>query len=541
MCCPKAIIPRKGAKINLEPYQTLLCLDPKRVMMRVRFPAPMWNLDVHEDCVHNQLRAVKGRALGVIPRIDPAVTMLLRPVITELSSVLHPQPGVSLEASVAEFPRKRRKRYEKALADLLSTGLMPKDAIISSFVKMEKLQIVDKDGDPRIIQTRNSKFHLVFSQMTKPVEHALINIADPVSGMPLIAKGRNLDERAVLLRDMWAMKTAPVALSLDLSRWDMHVQVPLLLEVIALYQRHTNDPLITWCSQQLLFNRCFTNKRIRYKVEGGVMSGDMTTALGNCIAVIAIVLTFREVLYSVASAGVGTLALGLRTNPTFTQAGRDFLEALEAEALPRLPRDWMSVLDDGDDHVVIIEAQHADMVARLLPLWWTALGHSLKVEGRVTSLENIEFCQHKPFIGTHRVTMVPNPCKVIPKSCLVTGKYIEDPLPYLRTVYMARAMLHKHIPVLGPFFQAQAKALGHGRMVAADSREFSHINSSLHYLLSYTPEVLKLPDQQIVEEEDRYLMWKMWDITPTDQMFMESWEIKNQDWFRVINDTKPNK
>lgn len=509
----------------VPPYQTLQCDYPLRRLMRVKFPAPMWELDVHEDCVHNQERAVRGRVLGVIPVIDPAMASLLAITIAEVSKTLTPVPETCLEDSVQAFPKKRRKRYLKALEDLLSTGLTRRDAIISSFVKMEKLQILQKDGDPRIIQTRGGKFHLVFSQMTKPVEHSLAHILDPVNQYPLIAKGRNLDERASLLQSMWRRRMQPVALSLDLSRWDMHVQVPLIKEVLKLYMLHTSDPVIVWCMNQLLNNVCFTNKRIRYKVQGGVMSGDMTTALGNCIAVIAIVLTFREVLYNAALCGVGNIASALRINPGFTESGRAFLAALEEQDLGHLARDWMMVLDDGDDHVIVVEEANVGVAETLLPLWWKAMGHTLKVEGVVRDLEKVEFCQHRPFIGERRVTMVPNPCKVIPKSCIVTGKYIQDPSPYLRTVFTARAMLHRDIPILGPFFQTQATTLGRGEVLDTCGQEFQHINSSLHYLLNYTPQKLELPESQEVEENDRYLMWRMWDITPTDQIHMEQWQV----------------
>ncbi len=524
---------RPGAVVQELPYQLPTCLEPRRKIMRVEFPAPFWELDVHEDCYHNQLRAIDGRVLGVIPQMDQTYVAFLMPIIETLSSRLRMMPSVALEDAVSQFPAKRRKRYLAALETYLSTGLTKKDAIISSFVKMEKTCIEEKNGDPRMIQTRGNVFHLIFSQMSKPLEHSLMTVTDPITGLPMIAKGSNLDERARMLSILWRMRTSPVAISLDLSRWDMHVQVPLMEAVLKLYSNHTQDPLIHWCMHNLLNNMCFTNQRIKYKVVGGVMSGDMTTALGNCIAVIAIVLTFRALVYSVVSEGDERLVSTVRTHPSTTLAGIEMLEALMTVRRRKLAEDWLTVYDDGDDHVVIVDEENADIPKLLLPLWWRALGHSLKVEGVVDHLCQLEFCQHKPFIGERRQTMVPNPYKVIPKSCLVTGKYLDDPKPYLRTVYTARAMLHKDIPVLGPFFQNQALKLGSGHMLEAASAEFQHVNSSLHYLLNYAADKLCLPDKQEIAEEDRYLFWKMWGMTPTEQI---QWEqaIVNNDWERVM-------
>lgn len=522
MCCPGSPEVRHNAKIKELELAPDLCLSPKRKLVRCRFDTPIWELDVHEDCYHNQLRAVKGRVLGKVPPLDPIMASLLRPAVRQLAlSLKQDLAVVSLETSILQFPQRRRKRYAAALVEFLSRGWIPKDATISAFVKMEKLQILLKNGDPRMIQTRHPVFHLVFSQMTKPVEHALMHLKDPVTGGVMIAKGLNLNQRAQVLKDLWVARINPVAISLDLSRWDMHVQVPLLQEVFKVYTTHNPCPLIRLLMENLLNNKCWTNQGIRYQVEGGVMSGDMTTALGNCLAVVAIVLTFRKNIFDLVTTGSCDLleALQLRTG--------DPVHAEICDQLKEVPRgtlteDWLTLLDDGDDHVLIVERQDAHLAKTFLPVWWRLMGHSLKVEGEAEALELVEFCQHRPFDGSQLV-MVPNPRKVLAKSLMVTGAKLMNPLPYLRTVCLARFILHNGIPVLGPFFHRQWELLGPGLMMDFDGSEFQHCNMGLYQQMQRLGERRGIiPPTQTPTEEDRYLFWKMWDITPHHQLLLES-------------------
>lgn len=530
MCCPKDPPVRENAKIR-EPEMSLECEDPLRRMLSVQFPPEfeMMDLWVHEDCIHNQLRAIKGRVLGVVPEpLEPILPLLLGPTVKMISESLTPEPASSLEELVLRFPQNRRKRYEKALEVYLSCGLEEKSCIITAFVKAEKLPILETDKDPRMIQARGIVFNLLFAQVTKPVEDSHKYYRDPHTNLRIVAKGMNLDQRAHALKSMWNLYRDPMALSLDLSRWDMHVQVPLILQVMGLYRYHTQDPLLEYCISRLLDNICWTNKRINYRVPGGVMSGDMTTALGNCIAVTVIAISFRDIVGRVATEpdSARQLLMGMwpRNTPlhelwlSFIEKTMEHIQTIaEHVTCPA----WLSILDDGDDHVIITETHLYPVLRDLLPIWWKIMGHKLTVEGYTTEFNNILFCQHKPFTGVSRTTMVPDPRKVISKSTTLTGKYMEDPRAYLRTVWTARAVLHRDIPILGPFFHKNALSLGYGPMMEVDTREFQHVNSSLHYLMVNTPEDLCLPREQVISEEDRHLMCRMWGFDPTLQLYME--------------------
>lgn len=149
------------------------------------------------------------------------------------------------------------------------------------------------------------------------------------------------------------------------------------------------------------------------------------------------------------------------------------------------------------------------------------MGHTLTVESEEDTLEQVEFCQHKVFVG-QRVTMCPNPWKVIPKTLSFTGKVSESPVEYLRTVCRARAYIHNSVPVLGPLFHALADMLGEGDMMDVNTSEFKHVNSKLYHLLQ-SMELDKLSYKYIEPtEEDRHLFAKMWKVDVSTQAQMEN-------------------
>lgn len=193
-----------------------------------------------------------------------------------------------------------------------------------------------------------------------------------------------------------------------------------------------------------------------------------------------------------------------------------------------LRMDWMSILDDGDDHVVMVEKEHFTIMERTLPIWWTMMGHKLTVEGTVQELCHVEFCQHKPFIGDSRITMCPNPLKVIPKTMSFTRKVGDSPLPYLRTVTMARQYLHNGVPLLGPLFKSLNAQLGPGELVEIDTTEFKALNARMFHLLQdMDAKTLRSLAKEYIEptENDRFLFAKMWKIDPTTQLHVERLQI----------------
>lgn len=284
----------------------------------------------------------------------------------------------------------------------------------------------------------------------------------------MIAKGHNLRQRAKHLIRLWELHEHPVAIGFDLSRWDMRVSREMLLLLSQFYTSvFPGEPLLADLLTTLVNNRCKTSAGIRYHRKSGVTSGDMTTALGNCVAVVASNLLYRAILEGRVPIGEGQLCehkleLGVGQH---SESQQEWLQTCPScclrdgqhRATKLSPRPgWMSLYDDGDDHVVIVEVKYCRIVEETMGAFWELLGHKLTTTGPRYKLEQVEFCQMR--VCTSIPAMVPDPRKVVATSLLLTGKNIRNWKPYLKTVWKARAILHAGTPVLGPlFYRLQAK------------------------------------------------------------------------------------
>lgn len=84
------------------------------------------------------------------------------------------------------------------------------------------------------------------------------------------------------------------------------------------------------------------------------MSGDMNTALGNCLLMCCLIMCY-----------------------------------MDAKSIT------YEYINNGDDAVIIVEDIHLHLLADL-PNWFSEMGFDMVVEPPVYSLEEIEFCQMHP-------------------------------------------------------------------------------------------------------------------------------------------------
>lgn len=434
---------RKGAKVRVKDWTDPYTCTPTRSL--IQFSNKLincWDVFTHEGCVHNEVRSLAGRVLREVPLPDPMMISELDYTTQSLAKRLDGLCYVAEQDQVLSLlPQKKRKLYLRELQSLSDYPLTKRDRLVKAFVKNEKLQILEKDGDPRMIQARTPRFNLVFATYTKPMEHALYTLKHPITGRKLIAKGLNLRQRAWQMRQMWESKRNPVSCQNDLSRFDAHVNLPMMECLHRFYLALIHDPLLRELLQVQLRNKGFTQHNNVYEVTASVMSGDMTTALGNCVLVAAVVLTYQRLLLQGSSL-------------VFTKSQVAMLNSLS------LREKVIEVVLDGDDHVMIMEKELLPLVQESLPKFWASLGHSLKIEGVTDQFERITFCQHRPFKNDHLWEMVPDPRKVLATSFVVTGAHAstnESASEYLGTLWDARAILHQGVPVLGPLFARLAK------------------------------------------------------------------------------------
>lgn len=257
------------------------------------------------------------------------------------------------------YSGRKRVRYMEAVESLSLRPVERRDAWIIAFVKAEKIPFSSKpDPAPRVISPRDPRYNVEVGRYLKPNEKMFYRSVDLVWGSHTIAKGLNAQQRGQLLESHWLSFKKPVAVGLDASRFDQHVSETALKWEHSLYN-FTFDceelrELLSW----QVHNKCLGRSRdgtVKYKTRGCRMSGDMNTALGNCILMSAMVYSYC-----------------------------------------RQRRVNAKLVNDGDDCVVFMEDVDLQRFSDGLDTWFEAMGFTMKVETPVYVLEHVEFCQCKP-------------------------------------------------------------------------------------------------------------------------------------------------
>lgn len=276
----------------------------------------------------------------------------------------------TVEEFLNSYTGRQRRLYEAASQSLLQTPICSKDASVGpSFVKAEKINFSQKDDPaPRIIQPRSPRYNLEVGVYLKRIEKKVYRDIGKIFGGPTVMKGYTAHGTADELRKMWDQFDNPVAVGLDASRFDQHVRSEMLEWEHAQYMRYFgrgDRRKLAWLLRQQLRNRGILRASdgiIRYLSNGGRMSGDMNTSLGNCLIMCALVFCLLS-------------ERGIR--------GR--------------------LANNGDDCVIVMDASDlaklGDVKGFFLPF-----GFRMKVETPVRIFERVEFCSTQPvFDGTRWV------------------------------------------------------------------------------------------------------------------------------------------
>jgi len=406
------------------PRQPIDDCETKRGFLALQLHQDCWEVFTHRDCQHNQLRSIYQRVLMPVPVPSRQALLEVREAMMSFAYDIGGVADCSLDEVVSYYPKKKQKKYAEALAELKSVGLIDRDRQISAFIKSERLKISEKDGDPRMIQFRSVKFNLALGRFTRPIEKRLYEVT--WLGEKVVMKGYNERDRATCMWRAWQKYANPTAMAFDLSRWDAHCSVELLKVVHEFYLQLNPSAEFADLLTVQLDNKCRTRDGWVYTAPGGVMSGDMTTALGNCVMLCAMVIAL--------------------------------MKRLDLE---------LSFLDDGDDHCIIGEEDDVRKYAEQAPQWFEMCGHSLKVEGFAQEFHKILFCQNKPTRCEGRWTLSPDPRKVLSTAFVAprpsSGMPLEMIHAYLAEIWYMRAILHQGVPILGPLFSRLARETRHLR------------------------------------------------------------------------------
>lgn len=436
-------------------------------------------IDVHASCDCNEYISLRNRVLMECPPTRPSFEREARSLAHRIGTWVgrhDPADGEWIE----KYSGRKRRVYQEARESLTLEPLSRRDYSVKSFVKPEK--ITDPTRDPRTIQARGPRYGVALGNYLKPLEHRLYRVTGSRNlrkWLPegrLIAKGLDMVQRAELI--VQRMDEFGCCLGIDASRFDAHVTTAMLSVEHSIYLRaHNGDKHLERMLQAQLVNRGITGSGIRYKCPGGRMSGDMNTALGNCmIVIITVAIAMRR--------------LGLTT------------------------KQW-SMLCDGDDTLIFVKPDLLELVRAGQIHTWGESGQEIKIECIAYTPEQVRFCQGSPVHTACGWKMISDPVRVLSRSLVSVDHFQHDKAcgPLMRSIGLCEATLNSGTPVLQAWAHQILHNAGEGPVRGVENLgrayQAGKLLQSSHPL--YTP----------VTDEARLSYAAAFGVEPWEQILME--------------------
>jgi hypothetical protein len=368
--------------------------------------------------------------------------------------------------------------YLRAVESLERKPLEPKDSFIRAFMKFEKYNF--KPGKrvvPRIISPRNPRFTVSLGRYIKPIEkkiYAIVN--DELFNSPTIMKGLNQAQRGRVIHDHWSVFIDPVAIGIDAKRFDQHVSIEALRwehMVYKLFYPRSKEFAMLLRNQER--NKCFMNLadgELRYTTDGGRMSGDVNTALGNCLLSCSLVYSYAK-----------ELGITIR------------------------------LVNDGDDCVIFMERSSEVLFRRGLQDWFVGMGFSMEVEDTVDVLEHVSFCQSQPIFDGQSYVMIRDPRVSITKDCVALKPLDNHKVAkmWMASVGKCGLSLTGGMPILQDFYSMFVRG-SEGSKVLVDPTMGTYRNLAMGMDRSKVVDILP---------ETRLSFWLAFGVAPEEQCAIE--------------------
>jgi len=392
-----------------------------------------------------------------------------------LDKVGHPT-RISLDDVVEMYTGRKRTIYQQALEEHTSVGLKREHAFSIAFVKCEK---VNETKAPRCIQPRKPVYNLVLGSYLKHIEHRLYRgIAKMFGDGPTVMKGYDARRVAHILRGKWRRFKKPVAVGLDATKFDMHVSPELLGWEHSIYlEMYKQDPLLKqlldWQMHNIGMGFC-EDGTLYYTVDGKRFSGDMNTALGNCIIMCAMIYAYLK------SKNIdGVLA------------------------------------NNGDDCVVFMESDDLPAFQVGLTEYFIKLGFRMTVEAPVYDLAEVEFCQAHPIrLADGDIVMVRNIPTVLEKDSMsvlpLDGESVAR--KWLYAVGECGLALTSGVPILQSFYRMYMR---HGLL--SNMNDAVYMQTGMR-MLRGKMECKTAPISNVTRED----VFIAWGLTPDEQVALEN-------------------
>lgn len=451
----------------------------------------------HSNTLKNLQRAVAERVLKVPdgkgglkdcpkPRSEGYYNSMMLPFRMCLENRIRndssfPIPPLSDEAFVSLYSGAKKKRYQDACDSLLRESVIPRDARVSCFVKVEKINFSSKcDPCPRVIQPRSFRYSAALGKHIKHLEKPLFKCIDDIFGGPTVLKGYDCIASATHLRNMWNEFDHPIAVGMDASRFDQHCSVPALKwehEVWAMLATSTREVRRLLALQLETIGRGYVDDgMVKYRTDGCRMSGDMNTSSGNCLLMCAMVYSYCH-----------------------SHNVRKFRLA-----------------NNGDDCVLIIEKfDHGKLLD--IPEWFTQVGYTMKVEKPVDVFEQISFCQTQPVFDGIGYRMVRDPRVSMAKDLTSTLDLSNDRTRalWLNAMHHGGTALTTGIPVFQAFYSMFPTT-----NITMTTKETTLADFNQSGFSRMQPKIVS--GVRAVTPEARYSFWLAFGLLPDLQVVLEN-------------------
>jgi len=399
------------------------------------------------------------------------VSKTLRPFVNQFRKyVFAMAPEAPMGFGSRWYTGTKAEMYDKAGEKVVRTGVDRKSAYIDGFQKMEKIEVgpgtTINDGVEdrsftvtapdgvirtihnyfckalklivaRIILPRKPEYNVGVGVYLKQLEKLIYYIIDHVwseSVAPSVCKGMNALETAAAIEKKWnhfGGDGNACAVSLDAHRFDQHVSNAMLRWEHALYkmffvgeERNELDRLLRLQINNKVSIECaptIEQPGAMYSfIYEGRCSGDMNTALGNCLLMCAMTKTYLKMLN------------------------------IEAE-----------IVDNGDDCTVIMSKCNVSKFTSGLDSYYRSLGFLMKVSKPVYIMEHICFCQTHPVnLGDHWVMVRAPSC--LSKDALVLKEVCNKTMfpRYCNEIGLGGAALCAGVPIMQEYYRALCRQAG---------------------------------------------------------------------------------
>lgn len=453
-------------------------------------PKPFVNFSANTDtvikCITERIFFVKDKDGKLVPPPAPeeGIYSELDYILDHFKKFARYTAPLTKEQFLGTYVGRKREIYENAFKSLENRKLTRKDAHVKFFLKSEKLP--EKEGKetiPRGISPRSPRYNARIGPFIKRVEKMVYKRINDLFGSTTICKGLNAHERGMAIEGNWKRFDKPVAIGLDASRFDQHVSIQALQFEHRIYETFfPGNKQLPMLLKWQLHNRfkCFVGDNlVTFKRSGMRCSGDMNTALGNCLIMSSLVHKFC----------------------------RDRVNKF-------------ALVNDGDDCVLFIESKDLGIVNDI-PSHFRRYGFTMKVEQPVYRMEDIEFCQSKPVYDGDRWLMVRDPRVALAKDTMAhyeirPGRHLKN---WFYDVGQCGMSLTGGIPVMQNFYQAMLRSGRRSNKVRLERGP----ESGMEFLAQRMTRKYKPPT-----DAARVSYWRAFGLCPNSQVKLEEWYDKQQ-------------